>query len=195
MIGSGPSVRERAEDINEFIEVHRPLVIECNVQVGIRTSDDHVSVFTNYRRLQEHIEELVVRRRLAVLGLAEVDVELAQSLEPVELYHYPYRVSEGRFVVEADGCTIPHDVVSMYAFALALLGGATSIFLCGFDGYLRDGARNSEKQLIELVVMDREMQGFFRLFRQQEWMKRGVNVASLTPTTYDVQQDSLYAYL
>ncbi|MFQ5801475.1 MAG: aldolase catalytic domain-containing protein [Candidatus Methylomirabilales bacterium] len=196
LLGSGPSVRNRSEDIKEFIRIHQPVVIECNVQKEIDPGAEQYSLFTNYWRLEEHIHHLVGKRRRAVLGMSEVSSEMARFLERMEIYHYPYRVAEGQFQVAADGCVIPYDVVAMFAFAFALRAGAKSIFLCGFDGYLVDLNEDKATQVAEKMVMQREMEEFFRLLRDHEEVTRqGVRVVSLTPAAYEIEQESLYAYI
>lgn len=196
VLGSGPSVPQRAEDINEFIRVYRPLVIECNVQRAIEVAPEHYSLFTNYRRLEEHIHHLTEKRRRAVLGMSEVSSEIARCLEGMEIYYYPYQVSEGQFETGPDGCVIPYDVVAMFAFALALQAEAKSIFLCGFDGYLSDLSREGPGRIAEKTAMQREMEEFFRLLRAHvEVRHQGVRVVSLTPTGYEIDQESLYAYV
>jgi 4-hydroxy 2-oxovalerate aldolase len=196
LLGSGPSVRSRAEDINEFIRIHQPLVIECNVQREIEAGSRQYSLFTNYRRLEEHIHHLAEHRRHAVLGMSEVSGAMAPLLERLKVYHYPYRVAGGQFQAGLEGCVIPYDVVAMFAFAYALRVNATSIFLCGFDGYLADMSQHGLAQVAEKVVMEREMEEFFRLLRTQDKVRaKEVSIVSLTPTAYEIEQQSLYAYI
>tara|TARA_B100000315_G_C14588519_1_gene594452 strand:+ start:3132 stop:4829 length:1698 start_codon:yes stop_codon:yes gene_type:complete len=195
LLGSGASVRQRVDDINEFIHVHQPLVVECNVQTGIEKGPEHFSLFTNHKRLEMHIDSLVENRSCAVLGMSEVSEKLVGFLQKIDIYHYPYRVGAGNFVVERDGCVIPHDVVAMFAFALALRLEATSIFLCGFDGYAMEDGHSSMLPSNNRIAMEREMEWFFHLLKQHEAVQNGVRVVSLTPTIYGIEQDSLYAYI
>jgi len=195
LLGSGESVRQRVGDINEFIHVHRPLVIECNVQHGIEKGAEHFSLFTNHKRLEAHIDKLVENRSCAVLGMSEISEKVAGLLRKTDIYHYPYRVGYGNFTIEQDGCVIPHDVVAMFAFALALRLEATSIFLCGFDGYAMDDGHNSTMLSNDRMAMEREMEWFFHLLKQHEAVQNGVRIVSLTPTIYGIEQDSLYAYI
>jgi len=196
LLGSGPSVRERKLDIAEFIRIHQPVVIECNVQREIDGGQEHFSLFTNYGRLNEHVHYLREHRRRVVLGVSEVSSNVARLLDRVQVYHYPYRVDAGQFHVGKDACVVPNDVVAMFAFAFALRVGAQSIFLCGFDGYLIQPKEGNVVQLAEKMAMEREMEEFFRLFLSREEIKReGVRVVSLTPTAYDIEQGSLYAYI
>lgn len=196
LLGSGPSIRNRSEDIQEFIRLYQPVVIECNVQKEIDAGAEQYSLFTNYRRLEEHIHHLVEKRHRAVLGMSEVSSEMARFLERMEICHYPYRVSEGQFQLSKDRCVIPYDVVAMFAFAFALHAGAKCIYLCGLDGYLLDLNEDRAVQVAQKMVMQREMEEFFRLLRDHEEVSsHGLRVVSLSPTAYDIEQESLYAYI
>jgi 4-hydroxy 2-oxovalerate aldolase len=198
VLGSGASVRKRAPDIQEYIGKYKPVVIECNVQKEIKSADEHCSLFTNYRRLEEHLSNLTTaKRRRVVLGMDEVGGETARSLDRLEeVFHYPYRVGEGRFVAGPDGCVIPSDVVAMFAFALAMQSGASILHLCGFDGYLPEPDRRGDARMIvetEKMEMQREMVEFLHIFSHQ---CKETRLVSLTPTAYPtIEQGSLYAEL
>lgn len=195
VLGSGLSVRKRAPDIQEFILKHEPVVLECNVQKEIEASAEHYSLFTNYQRLEKHLSNLTTKRRRLVLGMNEVSDEMARSLDGMEVYHYPYSVGEGKFMAGSGGCVIPSDVVAMFAFALAIQGGAKVLFLCGFDGYLPQLDRGVGAQMMvekEKMAMQREMEECIHLLRHHH---QGVRLVSLTPTVYAIEQESLYAYL
>lgn len=197
VLGSGASVRKRTPDIQEFIRVHQPVVFECNVQKEIESAAEHYSLFTNYRRLEEHLPHLTAKRRRLVLGLDVVGGEMRPVLEGMEeVYHYPYQIGEGKFVAGSENCVIPSDVVAMFAFALAIQCGATVLFLCGFDGYLPEPDRASDAQMAERMAMEREMENFFHLKKNLDIGKANpTRMVSLTPTVYPIEQESLYAYL
>jgi 4-hydroxy 2-oxovalerate aldolase len=203
VLGSGASVRKRAPDIQEFIRKYKPVVIECNVQKEIEPSDNHeyslYSLFTNYQRLEKHLPNLTTtKRRCVVLGMDVVGGEMARVLDGMEVYHYPYRVEEGKFEYTQEGCVIPSDVVAMFAFALAMQSGASILYLCGFDGYLPEPGHAGDAPATEKTAMEREMENFFHLKENLDVGKTSedkVRVISLTPTVYPIAQESLYAYL
>lgn len=195
VLGSGASVRERAPDIQEYIRKHQPVVIECNVQKEIEASAEHYSLFTNYRRLKEHLSNLTTRRRRVVLGMDEVGRETGSILDELEVYHYPKQVRRGEFVSGPNDCIIPSDVVAMFAFAFALQSRAADIYLCGFDGYLPhlDPGRVQVMVEREKMEMEREMVEFLHIFSHYY---KGTRLISLTPTVYPtILQGSLYAEL
>lgn len=191
ILGSGHSVRARASDINQLIERVKPVVIECNMQEAIDPGACQLAAFINHRRLSEHAAALAARQRV-VLGPAKIPRVVAGPLASKEIYHYPYRVTPGSFTVRSDGCSIPFDVVAMYAFSVALALGARTIYACGFDGY--DAGPSADS--FDAATMQFEMATFFELLRRSLWMQeQGVHVVSLTPTTYPIEQGSLYALL
>ena len=197
VLGSGASVRKRAPDVQEFIRKHKPVVLECNVQREIEATAEHYSLFTNYQRLEKHLPNLTTtKRRCVVLGMDVVGGEMARVLDGMEVYHYPYRVEEGKFEYTQEGCVIPSDVVAMFAFALAMQSGASTLYLCGFDGYLPDPDHAGDAPETEKTAMEREMESFFHLLGHLDAVKTGkIRVISLTPTVYPIEKESLYAYL
>ena len=196
VLASGPSVRERSDDINRFIGEHDPVVIECNYQGAISTGHHHYPVFLNHRRLHKFSHDLTEVRHRVVLGMSGVEADLMGELEGLESWHYPYRVADGVFSVTDEECVIPFDAVGMYAIGIAMCMGASRIFLCGFDGYLHDFNGGRGSLLKEEITAHREMEAFSSLLREHPDVTGGrVHVASLTPTTYDLPRDSLYRYI
>ncbi|HEX2022753.1 MAG TPA: hypothetical protein VHH36_08560 [Candidatus Thermoplasmatota archaeon] len=91
---------------------------------------------------------------------------------------------------------IPHDVLGMYALALALRLGGREILLAGFDGVPLQGAAAGSSVPLEQLLLDREMAEFFDLLGREPRVASGeVTITSLTPTSYPVAQGSLYARL
>lgn len=191
LVGSGPSVRERTEDLNRLIEARDPLVLECNLHPPVRRAGRHLCCFTNHKRLDRDLDRLPESPRPLLTGLEWVREKDAHRLEGVEAFYYPYEVHPDSFDHTAEGCVLPYDVVAMYAFAVGLELGAERFLLCGFDGYL--SADHDDPPSPAEIVMQREMEEFFRLL-QGRITGTEVEVFSLTPTSYDLPVRSLYAF-
>jgi len=89
---------------------------------------------------------------------------------------------------------IPHDVVAMAALALCAQTNARVIFLCGVDGY---GSKEINPETIgwdERISLNREMENFFGLFKENP-VSSATKLISLTPTLFDLETESIYAYL
>lgn len=192
LVGSGPSVEERGQEINELIEARQPLVLECNHHPSVRTTRRHLYCFTNHRRLSRDLERVTSEGAPLLTGLELVEEGEAGTLRGLDVWYYPYRVQERSFEFAADGCVIPYDVVAMYALAAALELGVDSILLAGFDGYLSTDGSPDDLPTSGEIVLQREMEDFFRLV-QGPLERSGVEMRSVTPTSYDIPVTSLYA--
>ena len=73
---------------------------------------------------------------------------------------------------------MPNDLAISYALALTTIGNAKKIMLVGFDGYKQNNSLQEE--MIETR----------KLYKN---CKKNINICSLTPTSYPVESDSLYA--
>jgi 4-hydroxy 2-oxovalerate aldolase len=193
LIGSGPSVVARSAEINRFIEAHDPVVVECNYQPAIRCAKDHYSLFTNYGRLKEKASLLREGRSRVVLGLRHLEAGLAELMKGMTVQSYPYRLQEGTFEINDTDCVVPYDVVGVFAFAWCLRLRPNTLFLCGYDGYVGNGTALSPVHAEEAFTAHREMEAFLRMVRDNELAQK-TSIVSLTPTTYDLVQQSIYAY-
>lgn len=193
IVGSGPSVSERQADLNELVEARGLTVIECNVHSGIRRGEKHVCCYTNLRHLGEDLPILAQQEKPLITGIEYVRSTDLASLAEVGVNYYRYQIHRNALSADPDGSVIPHDVVAMYAFTVALRLRPKRIFLAGFDGYLfphRGAAPPTPTDL----AMQREMEEFFRLL----WpvcRESGVEVMSLFPTSYELPVRSLYELL
>ena len=69
--------------------------------------------------------------------------------------------------------------VAPYALAIAAASKARQVFLAGFDGFAASDPRHQE------------MNALFDLFRAQF---PDIGITTLTPSSYNVSQSSIYAY-
>jgi hypothetical protein len=92
----------------------------------------------------------------------------------------PYEVAS--HTLSTNPCTIPADVVSMFAITQAVRRGATRITVVGFDGYV--GSLSGRDQR-----MQKELEEFFALLAQHH---PAVQVTALTPTGFPIPTRSIY---
>ncbi|HEX2022754.1 MAG TPA: aldolase catalytic domain-containing protein [Candidatus Thermoplasmatota archaeon] len=96
LLGSGPSVRERAADVNQLIEALDPVVVECNLQSAIRRATDHYSVFSNQRRIEECVAQAARGGNPIVLGMQGLSADCHEALRAApDVRHYGCHVSPG----------------------------------------------------------------------------------------------------
>lgn len=194
LLASGASLCRHADAINEFIRKLDPFVIECNAHEEIAPGQDHYCIFTNTRRLEKFGPIVERSRRNVILGMPTIDETIAGYLQEKELYRYSCEIQEGKFGATRNGCVIPHDVVAMAALALCAQTNARMIFLCGVDGY---GSKEINPETIgwdERISLNREMEIFFGLFKENP-VSSATKLISLTPTLFDLETESIYAYL
>jgi len=183
VVGRGPLCEQHGDAVNEYIGRSNPVVLECNHQSFIRTASDHYCAFIILANARAMVNDAVERGKKAVVGSAGRPMDLGRTGNG-SVYWQRYETRKGALEV-ADGCVIPHDVVSMFCMALALERGAKRISVVGFDGYPRSG---DERDL----RMQAEMETFFELLSQQF---TDVEVSSLLGTNYSIQTKSIYGVL
>ena len=101
---------------------------------------------------------------------------LSNMFENIKDYGMALKNSE--IQIENTGCILPYPLTAIYAFALASIGKANNIFLVGFDGY---GSSDFRQQ---------EMINAIDLYKESPL---SLDLISLTPTTYPVIKNSIYA--
>ena len=194
LVASGPSVSRHKSAVNEFIRKHDPIVVDCNAHEEIEVSKDHISVFTNSRRLGQYLPVIARSRARVLLGVPMVDEDAAEGLSQKEVYGYSCEVREGQFESKDCGCVIPYDVVTMAALAFCLQMKSGTIFLCGVDGYAAGTSDASALSWSEKATLDQEMHDFFKLLKETSAASE-TQLISLTPTAFDLPTESIYAYL
>jgi 4-hydroxy 2-oxovalerate aldolase len=95
-----------------------------------------------------------------------------------EVFDFGLSVKKDRFVFDECSCTLPNSLVFSYVLSVVNSGGASKVNLVGFDGYSADDPRNRE---IEHVLK------LYKVFGS-------VPLCSLTPTRYDMANQSIYGF-
>lgn len=178
ILGSGESLLRYKVDIEEYIRARAPVVISVNIGSVIDPAFiDYYCVTHNTKFLSEsglysHIDKppILPRHRFSSLELAQISPAIA-------ILDYGLEVTKGSFTIGEDYCILPFDLTAGYALALSVAGDCSKIAIVGFDGYDRGDYRQLE--MIELLSL----------------FKQASNIApvALTPTSYPVEQGSIYA--
>ena len=95
-----------------------------------------------------------------------------------ELLDYGVEVKSGVFQAGETTCAVPYDVTACYSLAVAQVMGASLVSLIGFDGYENQDPRHLE--MIEVFTLVKELTVI-------------PAIRSLTPTSYPLEQGSIYA--
>ena len=86
-------------------------------------------------------------------------------------------MNEESFDIENNGCVLSTSLALTYSIAVATVGGADKILLAGVDGY---GASDSRQ--LEMINM----------LKQYESKPNSISLTAITPTTYPIQQSSIF---
>jgi len=180
ILGRGESVLRYQKDIERYISDRTPLVISVNISERVSIDlVDYFCVSHNSKFLSESQDYSSLNRPVILPEHRFTDDELILLEGVPEILAFGLGVEPGQMQLGEDHCILPHDLTLGYALCAALAGGAQKISLVGVDGYEHGDYRQLE--MIELIEC------FKRLSE--------LPVTALTPTTYPIDQGSIYAPL
>jgi 4-hydroxy 2-oxovalerate aldolase len=178
IIGAGPNTKHYNEGIINYIENHKPAVLELNVNKSTPPSLVTASVVSLEARAIFDVLQYGQLDHPIVLPMTRLGKLIDKYIENLEIFDYGLSVKPDTFEFHPTGCKLHLPYTICYALAIASQAGAKMISLVGFDGYTSDDPRQIE------------MNKIFDLYMKQ---KRSVPIVSLTPTTYRIHQSSIFA--
>lgn len=189
VLANGPSLKEHAAEIREFIRRYKPVVLAANYIGGLFTPDYHA--FSNKRRFVDYIDTVDKRSRLLV----------GEHIPPEMVREYTDRAYEAVRYDDRDAPFSIHDgvigthcrTISMLLMGVAIVMGAKRIFAAGLDGYMGVNVKGQvhfydEKDEPEKreVLAERHMSNLRYLEELDEYMfsrkREGIHI--ITPTSY-----------
>jgi 4-hydroxy 2-oxovalerate aldolase len=177
IVGNGPSLGRYLPAIESYINERQPIVIAINAVKDLSPEFvNYYCVSHNSKYLSEHNVYKSLQRPIIMPAHRFTDEELNNVSN--EFFDYGLNVVPGQFVVNQNYCTVPYDLTAAYALAIALNGQALKISLVGVDGYERGDIRQSE--MIDLLA-------------NYKSLAPEISITALTPTSYPLQQGSIYA--
>lgn len=177
ILGTGPGVAEHKTAIENYIREHQPQVLALNTQTALAPE------FINYRlashpvRLLADCETHTQLPQPLITPYSMLPTNIQQALKEKEVLDFGLKVEPNIFAFNETSCIAPASLVMAYAFAIAASGKAKTIYIAGFDGYPEGDARNEEMNAI---------------IKQFKRSKNTPPLISLTPSSYDVDQKSIY---
>lgn len=177
IISNGPSLERYLPAIETYIKERQPVVIAINA-VSTLSSDfvDYYCVSHNSKFLSEQVVYKNLKRPLIMPAHRFTDEELENV--SIDFVDYGLNVESDDFMVSETSCSVPYDLTVAYALAIAVHSQAKSVSLVGVDGYERGDIRQTE--MFDLLSK-------FKSFAPE------LTIKALTPTTYPVEQESIYA--
>ncbi|GFD94482.1 hypothetical protein KUL156_46750 [Alteromonas sp. KUL156] len=176
IVGAGASVQAHREALELFIKKQSPVVIALNTQSTITESLIDLRVASHPVRLLADCDIHSKLSQPLVTPLSQLPEDIVASIGNKEVFDFGINIQSDCFEVGETSAVIPNSLVISYALALASSGGATEIFLAGFDGF---GAGDNRTH---------EMQRIFSLFKNSV----KTDVTSITNTEYDIPSKSVY---
>ncbi|UXK09891.1 pyruvate carboxyltransferase [Shewanella putrefaciens] len=177
IISNGPSLERYLPAIETYIKERQPVVIAINA-VSILQPDfvDYYCVSHNSKFLSEQDVYKNLQRPLIMPAHRFTEEELNNVSN--EFFDYGLNVDSNEFFVAATYCSVPYDLTAAYALAIAVHSQAKYVSFVGIDGYERGDIRQTE--MVDLFAK-------FKEFAPE------IPVIALTPTSYPIQQRSIYA--
>jgi len=178
IIANGPSLNRYLADVKAYIKSRKPIVIAINIIDELATHIDFHCISHNNKFLSEHSAYKSLEKPV-ILPLHRFDeIELEFFSEGCKLIDYGLDVQSNCLSVDNTSCVVPFDITVAYAFSIAEVMRAESVSLIGFDGYDSNDSRQLE--MLKIIALMKELNISKKL-------------VALTPTTYPIEQGSLYA--
>lgn len=179
LLGAGPSGSEHSAALSLLARNPEIVVVATNLSSPIDSSLVTAHVACHPLRIvadatsYSNLDKLVIapgalvpedERRLLQSRNQMLDIGLSVS-------------SQGEVEASRGLIKLPEPLVFAYGLLICLSGGASDVFLAGFDGYQADDPRRlPEQQILDDILA----------------LNYPANVAAITPTLYQVPQSSVY---
>lgn len=149
ILGNGAGVARHRAVIEQFIDSFRPTVIGLNTMSAVDSGRVDLRLACHPLRLVADQDEHMAQPQPLVTPVASLPEGLRNRLSTGKtLANYGLKVREATFEPGETGCVLPSRLVGAYALALAVSGGASHVYLAGFDGFASDDPRADEMQQI-----------------------------------------------
>jgi 4-hydroxy 2-oxovalerate aldolase len=180
IVGAGPSIQKYKKGILQYIDQNNPAVLFLNINRYISNSIGLATVVSHETRALFDSQEYKNINHPIILPKARLGKLIDDRLDNLEILDYGLALEEGSFSIEPKGCRLQWPLAAAYAFSIATQAQASKISLVGFDGYDADDPRQEEMN---------------NVFQRYKKIKGSLIITSLTPTTYRINQSSIFSPL
>ncbi|MGP7735214.1 aldolase catalytic domain-containing protein [Oceanimonas smirnovii] len=177
LLGTGPGVARHRAALERYIRQHKPLVLALNTQSAIDAELIDLRVACHPVRLLADCEAHTRLPQPLITPYSMLPADVCDSLAGKEVLDFGLNVQAECFEFGETHCTTPTSLVMAYAFAIAASGGASTLYLAGFDGYPGEDPRNTEMN---------------RVVQQFQEANKALPLIAITPSRYDVIKKSIY---
>jgi len=180
IIGTGPGTKAHRTAIESYIQTHEPYVIALNAKQEIAEQLIDVRAACNPVRLLADCKEHLNLPQPLITPASMLPKDVQQEIKNKVVFDFGIAISMNGFEFNQNYAQLPTPLVMAYVLAIATCGQAQKILLAGFDGYADGDPRNQESEAV------------FAAYSQAH---NPLEVASITPTRYRINQISLYGTL
>lgn len=178
ILGAGKSLSRYKVDVERYILERKPVVFAVNMNNLISSElIDYYCISHNIKFLSENKKYGDINKPIILPSHRFSDDEMMLFNAAPRCLDYGLGVEKGHFSISDQYCILPYDLTLGYALCAAAAGGGASVSLVGVDGYERGDLRQLE--MIEML----------ECFKSH----CDLEIAAITPTTYPVDQKSVYA--
>lgn len=178
VIGPGPGAQKHLSAVIDYIDRHKPFVICLNSNTELPCDRIDTYAVCHHTRLLTELDRYTSFNRPILMPFGILPESIKKKISSLQVLDYGVHVEPKKFEIRSTNCTIPGLLVAPYAFAAASMGGAKRILLAGFDGYGPGDPRQEE--MVEVINCYRNL-------------TQSVPLVAITPSTYGVEQSSVYS--
>lgn len=180
IIGSGPSTKQYLDDIVRYIDKKRPIVLCLNVNEFFLNEYVTAYVACHEARILIESSRYSDLNKPIILPLGVLPEEFKSLLVGIDILDYGLRIKDDNFQINENGCVLNNSLAISYALAIATASGSKQIFVTGIDGY-----EDADPRQLEMIsVLD-----------NYKSLEKSVPVYAITPTTYPLEDKSIYMSL
>ena len=178
LIANGESAKQHQDALLRLIDKWQPLVLSMNYVSWLEPEIVDAYAFSYPTRLATFIDHMTLLGAPIITPLAGLPDSSQKMLKAHSVFDFGLCIDDGPAGIYDTGCRLQEPMVAGYTIAMAMAGGASEIMLAGFDGHGGD--------VVKIARVN-------RCLEQLRVCAPEMNILSLTPCPYNVQNDSLYS--
>ncbi len=178
IVGAGKSVKKYKEGILQYINNNKPIVLFININRYLDPAIADATIVSDETRALFDSQFYNNLNHSIILPKARLGRLIQDQLDGLKILDYGLTLKNNEFSINANGCIIEWPLAAAYALAVVTQAGASKVNLVGFDGFNADDPRQEEMN---------------NVFIKYSKLKKCLEISSLTPTSYRINQSSLFS--
>lgn len=178
VIANGKTSKQYKDAIELYIKEKQPVVLSVNLVEEIDNSLVDYFVLSHNAKFLSDFEHYKQLSRPVILPKHRFSEQEMASLNHLEIFDVGFDSNADVLSVESTKVNSAYDLTSAYVLGLLALSKPEKVGLVGFDGY--EKGDNRQQEMVDIIQQYNNVEG-------------AISLTSLTPTTYPVQQGSIYA--